>query len=175
MEETNIFKEIILDDSKIQKHFLSYIFDKLTGEDSEYFKNIFEKFIIEYINNYEMSLSKLYKLLQNVDDEVLLDIMLLKDFPTMNDFIESIPKKRNDKKLFTFIEGLEVLSNYGLSKIIGVNDKHKYYMVALKAEKQSLSFNKKDLNGLLGVTGLFKRDSKKTGYKPHSVWTVKNR
>ena len=175
MEVQNIFKDILLDDSKIQKHFLSYIFDKLTGEDSEYFKKIFEKFIVEYIKDYEMSLSKLYKLLQIVDDEVLLDIMLFKDFPTMKHFLESIPKKQNDKKLFTFIEGLEVLSNYGLSKIIGINDKHKNYMVALKAQKQSLSFNKKDLDGLVGVTGLFKRDTKKTSYKPHSVWTVKNR
>jgi hypothetical protein len=175
MEVTNIFKEIILDDSKIQKQFLSYIFDKLTGEDSEYFKKIFEKFIIEYIKDYEMSLSKLYKLLQNVDNDVLLDIMLLKDFPTMKHFLESIPKKYNDKKPFTFIEGLEILSNYGLSKTIGVNDKHKYYMVALKAQKQSLSFNKKDLDGLLGVSGLFKRETKSTDYKPHSVWTVKNR
>ena len=175
MEVQNIFKDILLDDSKIQKHFLAYIFDKLTGEDSEFLKKIFEKFIVEYIKDYEMSLSKLYKLLQSVDDEVLLDIMLLKDFPTMNYFLESIPKKYNDKKLYTFIEGLEILSNYGLSKTIGINDKHKYYMVALKAEKQTLSLNKKDLDGLLGVTGLFKRDSKKTVYKPHSVWTVKNR
>ena len=175
MEGKNIFREILLDDSKAQKLFLSYIFDKLTVEDSEYFKKIFEKFIVEFIKDYEMSLSKLYKLLQNVDNEVLLDIMLLKDFPTMKHFLESIPLKYKDKKLFAFIEGLEILSNYGLSKTIGINDKHKYYMVALKAEKQTLSFNKKDLNGLLGVTGLFKRDTKKTGYKPHSVWTVKNR
>ena len=106
MEGKNIFREILLDDSKAQKLFLSYIFDKLTVEDSEYFKKIFEKFIVEFIKDYEMSLSKLYKLLQNVDNEVLLDIMLLKDFPTMKHFLESIPLKYKDKKLFAFIEGL---------------------------------------------------------------------
>jgi hypothetical protein len=175
MNSENIFKDIILNDSKMQMHFFSYVFDKLSTEEGFFINKILEKFFIEYNETNKMSLSKLYKLLQNVDDEILNDIMLFKDYPIMKNFISSIPKKLDDRKLFTFLEGLETLANYGLNKSIGINDKHKFYMATLKAQKQSLLFNKKDLNGLLGVTGLFKRASKKTNYKPHSIWTVKNR
>lgn len=170
-------KPLILNDESFTTHFLNFIRVQLKQLKEDALDYTISDLILSYCSR-GMGLSRMHSTLKSIDSAYLNELLLFKDFPEFRDFKNSIPEKWKDKRYFTIVEGLFILQKYGTDKKLGINEKHKIYLVHLKAIKQSENLLKKDLEGLLGASNLFKKnidDKKKNMRKSNSVWTVKNK
>lgn len=173
MNNATIIKTLFVNSPKMRAVFLSYVDEQLIALEQRSFDFTLDFYLKRFIER-EYSLSKIWNFCKNFNNDILNELTSYKDYPTMADFIKSIPEKLENDKGFTIVDGITILIHYGRNPDLGINEKHKALVVKLKALKQSENFHQKDLNGLLGVTKLFVKGNKKTlEYNPLSVWTVK--
>jgi hypothetical protein len=173
MNNAEIIKILFINSPKMRALFLSYVDEQLIELEQSSFDFTLDFHLKRFIER-EYSLSKIWNFCKNFNNEIISELTSYKDYPTMVDFINSIPRKLENGKGFTIVDGITILIHYGRSRDLGINEKHKAFVLKSKALKQSENFNQKDLNGLLGATKLFaKGDRKPLEYNPLSVWTVK--
>jgi hypothetical protein len=175
MDNLDALKTVILRTPKLKSHFLSFVGEQIMTLGERSFDYTLEFYLKRFIFE-EHSASKIWKICQNFTAEIISELTRQKDYPVMADFVKSIPKELDNRNGFTIEDGVIILMNYGRSKDLGINEKHKALLQKEKAHKQSENLLKKDLNGLLGITNLFKKEiKKKPKHEPHSVWTVKKK
>lgn len=170
MKYYRTLKLLILKDQKFTNHFLEFVGAQMQNLKEESLDYTISDLMLSYCSR-QMSLSRLYKTLQELDGYYLKALLEGKNYPGFGDFVNAIPKKSANKNRFTIIEGLLILQDYGSS---GEEDTNKKRTAKERAEIQSKNLLKKDLNGLLGVTNLFKKNMEdKDKRNSNSVWTVK--
>lgn len=176
MENLDALKIIFVKNKFLREDFGKFIADQMYSLGEKSFDFTLENFIEKYLISRTLSLTKLHAFFRSLDSKVLDELLMHKDYPKIYGFIPCIPTELKESKTFSLADGLTIINNYALSKTLGINEKHSFYLNKIRAERQSENLIKKDLNGLLGISNLFKKEiKKKPKHNPQSVWTVKKK
>ena len=144
MDNLDALKSIILNTPKLKILFLSFVDEQLTTLEERCFDFTLE-FYLKLFVSAGHSASKVWKICQNFNTEIISELTRQKDYPVMADFVKSIPKELDNRNGFTIEDGVIILMNYGRSKNLGINENHKALLLQAKAHKQSENLLKKDL------------------------------
>ena len=159
------------------KFFISIIgmskIDKLTMQVNE--------LLLLFIHD-KISLTQQYKRFSKIEDDLFLTILDLGKIPSLIDLVKHLKEIDYVSNGFSIIDFISIVESEAIVRYKSSSNKNNFNFIlqnksaSEKALLQSKRLFKKDMNGLLGMYNLSKRENKRIPSDfPRSVWTVKKK
>jgi hypothetical protein len=173
--QIELAKDLINSNQVFKSDFITFLINKIGVLRFEELSLSLNELLIQFIHD-KISLNKQYQRFAKLDYTELETILQGVPFPSIKELVIQLRDNHIEFRGFNVLDFFGLLEFHAKQKLkeqegqVTLNKKS----VQDKALIQTLNLIKKDMNGLLGVSNLAKREKiKKPKHNPQSVWTVK--